>query len=465
MGVGVSSWRLARAVSLAGQLGVVSGTALAAVAARRLQLGDPEGHMRRAMAAFPWPEMAQRVHDAWFTPDGVAPSQPFRGLPMLALPLRQASVELLIVANFCEVFLAKEGHAGPVGVNYLEKIQLPTLPSLFGAILAGVDYVLMGGGIPLAIPGVLDRLAAWGACDLALRVEDNPEQRDYVQQFDPRSLCPGEPPPLTRPTFLAIISSDVVGKTMLRRANGAVDGFVVETHTAGGHNAPPRKADRAQPQFGPRDVPDTAAIRDLGRPFWLGGGYASPARLMQARDLGAAGVQVGTAFAYCRESGMATDLKRQVLAAAQRGEVDVVTAFRASPTGYPFKIVQTAAIPGLHPGAARERVCDLGYLRMPYIRADGALGYRCPAEPVESYLKKGGALEDTVGRRCLCNGLLATIGLGQRRASGVEPPLVTSGEDFSFVAPLIRRCGADYSARDVIGYLRDEDSSSLDGAR
>ena len=37
MGVGVSSWRLARAVSALGQLGVVSGTALDQVLARRLQ--------------------------------------------------------------------------------------------------------------------------------------------------------------------------------------------------------------------------------------------------------------------------------------------------------------------------------------------------------------------------------------------------------------------------------------------
>jgi len=57
------------------------------------------------------------------------------------------------------VFLAKEGHDGLVGINYLEKIQLPTLPSLYGAMLANVDYVLMGAGIPRAIPGALDHLA------------------------------------------------------------------------------------------------------------------------------------------------------------------------------------------------------------------------------------------------------------------------------------------------------------------
>ena len=53
MGVGVSSWQLARAVSQAGHLGVVSGTALDNVLARRLQDGDQDGNIRRALRHFP----------------------------------------------------------------------------------------------------------------------------------------------------------------------------------------------------------------------------------------------------------------------------------------------------------------------------------------------------------------------------------------------------------------------------
>ena len=48
MGAGVSDWRLARAVSQTGQLGVVSGTALAAILARRLQIGRTS--VRRILA-------------------------------------------------------------------------------------------------------------------------------------------------------------------------------------------------------------------------------------------------------------------------------------------------------------------------------------------------------------------------------------------------------------------------------
>ena len=57
MGAAVSDWRLAKTVSLAGQLGVVSGTALDVILTRRLQMGDPGGHIRRALAAFPLPAL------------------------------------------------------------------------------------------------------------------------------------------------------------------------------------------------------------------------------------------------------------------------------------------------------------------------------------------------------------------------------------------------------------------------
>src|SRR5690606_1862544 len=53
MGAGISNWRLARAVSQTGQLGVVSGTALDVILARRLQEGDPAGEFRHALSRFP----------------------------------------------------------------------------------------------------------------------------------------------------------------------------------------------------------------------------------------------------------------------------------------------------------------------------------------------------------------------------------------------------------------------------
>src|ERR1035437_3258952 len=59
MGAGVSSWRLAQAVCQLGRPGVVSGTTLDLIFARRLQDGDPGGHMRRGLDHFPIPQMAE----------------------------------------------------------------------------------------------------------------------------------------------------------------------------------------------------------------------------------------------------------------------------------------------------------------------------------------------------------------------------------------------------------------------
>ncbi|MEU3505839.1 hypothetical protein ABZ726_35900 [Streptomyces hundungensis] len=103
MGVAVSGWELARAVAGRGQLGVVSGTALDAVLARRLQLGDPGGHMRRALAPFPVPEAAAHVLDRYFVEGGIAPGERMRAMARLRGE-RGADAELLtVIGNFVEV--------------------------------------------------------------------------------------------------------------------------------------------------------------------------------------------------------------------------------------------------------------------------------------------------------------------------------------------------------------------------
>jgi len=102
----------------------------------------------------------------------------------------------------------------------------------------------------------------------------------------------------------------------------------------------------------------------------------------------------------------------------------------------------------------RNRICDLGYLREPYVAGDRQIGYRCSAEPVESYLAKGGKIEDTVGRKCLCNTLLANIGHEQTRRDGsVEPALVTVGDDLNTIAQFLSPGRKSYSAADVVENL------------
>jgi hypothetical protein len=68
----------------------------------------------------------------------------------------------------------------------------------------------------------------------------------------------------------------------------------------------------------------------------------------------------------------------------------VRTDARPSPTGFPFKVVEWPEDPAA--GIERERVCDLGALRVAYADEDGTIGYRCRGEPVDQYLAKGGKL-------------------------------------------------------------------------
>jgi nitronate monooxygenase len=459
MGVAVSSWPLARAVSLMDQLGVVSGTALAVVIARRLQLGDIGGDIRRALTRFPLPQMAERVLKEYFVPGGKEPSAPFKLTPMPTLNPRRAFVELTTVANFVEVLLAKEGHNGVVGVNFLEKIQLPTLPSIYGAMLAGADYILMGAGIPRAIPGVLDLFSRGERASLRADVEGALPGEEHLTTFDPVEFCEGARLELKRPSFLGIVASATLAMTLAKKASGRVDGFVVEGPTAGGHNAPPRGpmqlSPEGEPIYGPRDVPELEKIRALGLPFWLAGGYGTSQRLKEALGLGAAGVQVGTPFAFCEESGIHPDIKRKALDLCRQGRTRVFTDPLASPTGFPFKVAElegTLSQETLY--QERSRICDLGYLRHLYRKADGTVGYRCPAEPVENFLRKGGALEETVGRKCVCNGLPSTVGLAQVRSEDYsEYPLVTAGDDLSDLARFMPEGRDSYSASDVIRTL------------
>ena len=457
MGVGVSGWRLANAVSSDGQLGVVSGTAIDAVFVRRLQLGDPDGSTRRALDAFPLRDVAERIIDKYFVEGGKSADAAFRGRPMPTETQRRGPMDLVLAANFVEVFLAKEGHTNPVGVNYLEKIQVQTLASIYGAMLAGVDYVLMGAGIPKAIPAVIERFARGEDAELRLDVKQS--ERDHKTHLSPASLFGGQPPNLRAPRFLAIVASHVLA-TMLSRSDVPPYGFIVEGPTAGGHNAPPRAKARTatgEPEYGPRDEPDLEVFAKLGKPFWLAGSQASAESVVEATAAGAVGVQVGSAFAFCEESDLRSDLKATVIEGSARGDVEVFTDPDASPTGFPFKVIQmeeTLSDNTLY--EERERVCDLGYLRSPYEKENGRLGWRCPAEPKSVFVEKGGALDETTDRQCLCNALMSNIGLGQTRSGGTEQPLLTAGDDVVNVARFLSPGATTYRATDVIKLLTSQ---------
>ena len=462
MGVAVSDWRLAQAVSRTGELGVVSGTGIDNVLVRRLQDGDKDGDVRRALAAYPNQDKAQEIIAAYFIEGGKPADKPYKRVPLPTHRNHKLAWELSIAGGFVEVWLAREGHDNPVGLNLLTKLELMTMPALYGAMLAGVDTVIMGAGIPREVPAALDNLSAGRPGTFKLSVKGDPQGETPSVTLDPAEYGFGGMT-IVRPKFYPIITSHVLAGAMLRKKTGEIDGFVIEGPTAGGHNAPPRGNyeldDLGQPVYGERDICDLAEMRKLGLPFWLAGGYGKRGGLQDALAEGAAGIQVGTLFAYAKEAGIRDELQAEVLGRVQEGELAVFTDPLASPTGFPFKVVQlpeTLSNPEVY--AARQRICDIGYLREAYWETgegkQGKVGWRCAAEPVDQYVAKGGKIEDTVGRKCLCNALMADAGLPQVQKNGdVEKSLLTSGDGLT-------ELGAwkpGYTAADAVAFLRGEE--------
>jgi len=423
------------------------------------------------MARFPAPWAAEQVLRQYLVEGGKCPGTSYRNVPKLGLQQSPGHQRLSVLASFVEVFLAKEAAlGGQIGINLLEKVQLATPAALYGAMLAGVDAVLVGAGVPARVPAVLDALSCHQALRLPIDVTGAGQDRRYLR-FDPQELFGPMNGDLVRPPLLAIVSSAALATFLARSAETCPDGFVIEGPTAGGHNAPPRGPlqldGTGQPVYGARDAVDLGHVKSVGLPFWLAGGYSHTGSLTCARSEGARGVQVGTLFALSRESAIAAPVREELLAALHNGSLVVRTDPFASPTGFPFKVAQlpgTLSDPEIY--QRRRRVCDLGYLREPYLKVDGSVGYRCPAEPVGTYVHKGGNRADTQGRLCLCNALTSVIGLGQlvrerpgkrlsanNAAHHTEPPVVTMGEDLGAARELLARYPRGWMARDVLDYL------------
>ncbi|MCG8349305.1 MAG: nitronate monooxygenase [Chloroflexales bacterium] len=493
MGVYVSNWRLAKAVAMArpgATVGTVSGTALDVVYVRLLQLGDPGGHARRALAAFDnafGTGIGQTIYDRYFIDGGKAPDARFKNTPMQIIraqaPLMNGSssapieaplhlpedvIELLIATGFVEVWLAKEGHRGNIFINFLNKIELPLMYVLYGAMLADVDGVVVGAGNPDGLPARCSQLANHVAVTKQLAVLYQEAGEIFTLTFDPQQLYNGAftKKPLKRPAFLAIVALDGLVQALAASASEAPDGFIIEHHTAGGHNANPvgprTMDDRGQPRYSEQDDPDLAAIRSVGLPFWLAGGYGSHAKLQEALAAGATGVQVGSTFALAEESGLRPDYRSAILKELSNGTDDatLVRTTMFSPTGFAFKVVQLKdTLADQQVFENRRRVCDIGLLQQVGVskpNADGmrTIFQRCAAAPVAGYIHKRGLQRSTENRRCLCNGLLSCVGLGQvKQLHGVrmeEPAVVTLGDHLDGVRRLSRQGQTHYWATDVV---------------
>ncbi len=442
MGPYVSNPFLAKKVCQHGGLGTVSGVAAERILPAILQRGDPNGHYRRALATFPFQDSVERIMDAFFIEDGKWKNHQTRAVPVSNLDPSTLWIDLAICANYAFVWLAKEGHDQPVSINWLEKIVLPHVYAITGAMLAGVNIITMGAGLPLHIPAVINNLV--NGQPLSYPIPIVGEKNKHIIHFDPKKFFGADLPTLTAPAFIPIISSNVLAEVCMERIPDAVQGFVVEKDTAGGHNASPRGRlilnERGEPVYGPRDRVNYQGLARLGKPFWVGGSYAHPGKVEEALGFGACGVQIGSAFALCDDSGITEQLRARARHLAFERQLQIRTSPDASPTGYPFKI---ALIPGTLSDKQvferRPRICNHGALVELFRRDDGTIGCQCSASPGNL---SGKAL-------CLCNGLIASAGLNNEG----EPCLLTLGDDTSFVEHLMEGPDDSYGVPDVFNYL------------
>jgi len=498
MGVHVSNWRLAKSVARQRPgvtVGTVSGTALDVVYVRLLQLGDPGGHARRALQALDDKfsvTIGRKVCDRYFIEGGKAPDARYRSAPMqivqthdgqrsFPLPLNTNTntplkldddiIELLIATGFAEVWLAKEGHSGKIFINFLKKIELPLVYVLYGAMLAGVDGIIVGAGNPEGLPALCQQLAAHNEISHEISMLYRESGEAFTISFDPKQIADGKfaQRPLSTPIFLAIVSLERLVKMLVESSSQPPDGYIIEHHTAGGHNANPLgpmlKDQLGQPIYTSKDEADLAEIRALNIPFWLAGGYGSRPKMQEALAAGANGIQVGTVFALTEESGMKAEYRSAILAALKNGtnNTDMVRTTIFSPTGFSFKVVQlqdTLSSDDVY--TSRKRICDIGMLQQrgfskPDKNGDRVLFQRCPSGPIEPFVKNRGLQRNTDERRCICNGLLACVGLGQvKEIQGKlveEPAIVTLGQHLDGVCRLSRHGQTPYHVQDVVADL------------
>ena len=329
---------------------------------------------------------------------------------------------------------------------------------ILGAMLANVDYVIMGAGIPREIPRFITEISQKKSSYITVDIVNGDSQRITI---DPSEFVDISKIEFVRPMFLAIIINDVLAAYLARDESSRPDGFIIEGPSAGGHNAPPRgKIEfdaENEPIYGPRDLANLEKMVKYGYPFWLAGGFGARGKLKDALALGAEGVQVGTLFALSNESGFTDEIRNQILGTLADGTFEIHTDMKASPTGFPIKIVNlpgTTALPEVF--AARPKLCDMGYLREPIMLKSGRVDYRCPSEPEIPYLKKDGTIEETEGRKCLCNGLFSNIGLGQHRRDGYdEAPIVTLGSDVDGCKELIKLHPNGWSASLAMDFIAE----------
>ena len=446
MGAYISSAHLANCTSRLGALGVVSGVGLRQIVITQIRQGDTDA--LEIASTFPIRSYFDEL--LRFVPGG---EKADRAIPIDVTDPEKSRIprQLSAICAYIEVMRARRGHNGLVGINVMWKLAVTALPTIYGAMLAGVDALLCGAGVPMELPDILAKLRAGENLEYRPLTGTGTNAALEVEADGVADLLSAQSEPWMMPILSNFAFCTRLLDTWKTKYNTEPAAFILENHTAGGHNAPPRNHE----SFSEAD--DLTGYFDkvmkLGWPVYVAGAFpegGTAADLKFWQERGAAGIQVGSRFALCSDSGMRPDLRDRVIAANRDGSLAVGTDMRMSPTGYPMKFAALAGtLSDPEVKATQRHVCNLGYLVKSSVQIlpDGKERetYVCPAMPADQFQKQGGGDgSEQEGKICLCNALLATAGFN----SPEEPALVTLGESGRQVTQLLT---ARQVVEDILG--------------
>ena len=221
---------------------------------------------------------------------------------------------------------------------------MATPTAAYGAMLAGVDYVLMGAGIPRDIPALLDRLAIHDAVRLPVDVAG--DRRRVRRRARPARAARRRPAPAGAP--------GVPGDRVRARARGLPGARRAHPTGRVRHRGPARRrpqraaarsADPRRPRPAGLRAPRRRRPRQGRRTRVCRSGwpapYGTPERLCRRTRGRARPVCRSARCSRCaRSPGSRPTCARELLAELATGTLDVRTDAVASPTGFPFKVVQ-----------------------------------------------------------------------------------------------------------------------------
>jgi nitronate monooxygenase len=261
---------------------------------------------------------------------------------------------------------------GFIAINIMVALHQAFTDSILGAIDGGVDALILGAGLPTALPESL------ATADVALI-----------------------------PIVSSVKALRIIYKRWTDRIGRIPDAVVLEGPLAGGHlgfaYADVKKEDfRLENIFGP--VKEFAQKHGDFPVIVAGGIYYHEDIVRWVNDLGADGVQMGTRFAATHESGASAGFKQAMIDCR---EEDIMVAKKpGSPCGLPFRIIKTS--PGYLTALKKTRPpkCTRGLV----LRKDEEGKFTiCPARNShESF--------------CICNVLLSAHGFTDK-----EEPIYTVG--------------------------------------